>query len=133
MSQPQLLENMSVGDIVRISGLQNRRDLNDCEAKVCLPERKNGRIGVELLNGNERVWVKPENTTLVVTNNKPPEDELTNLDESPLPAKDLLVDMLRKQNINNDVVFECYHEEHVARRNIHEHPEAIPDSLILIP
>jgi len=51
-------------DVAYVSGLQGRPDLNNRAARVCKPTpRADGRIGVEMFIGQERVWIKPFNLT----------------------------------------------------------------------
>ena len=51
-------------DVVYVSGLQGRPDLNNRAARVCNPTaRADRRIGVELFIGQERVWIKRTNLT----------------------------------------------------------------------
>lgn len=51
-------------DVMYVSGLQGRQDLNNRAARVCKPApRGDGRIGVEMFIGQERVWIKPANLT----------------------------------------------------------------------
>jgi|TARA_B110000967_G_scaffold9269_1_gene9329 hypothetical protein len=51
-------------DVAYVSGLRGRPDLNNRAARVCKPTpRADGRIGVEMFIGQERVWIKPFNLT----------------------------------------------------------------------
>lgn len=51
-------------DVAYVSGLQGRPDLNNRAARVCKPTpRTDGRIGVEMFIGQERVWIKSFNLT----------------------------------------------------------------------
>ncbi len=53
-------------DVVFVSGLQGRPDLNNRAARVCkMAPRADGRIGIEMMIGMERVWIKPANLTLI--------------------------------------------------------------------
>ena len=53
-------------DVVFINGLQRRQDLNNRAARVCkTAPRNDGRIGVEMFIGQERIWIKPCNITLI--------------------------------------------------------------------
>ena len=51
----------SLGDEVVVHGLVGRADLNDHAARVCKLPRADGRVGVEMLHSQERVWVKSVN------------------------------------------------------------------------
>ncbi len=51
-------------DVAYVSGLEGRPDLNNRAARVCkAAPRADGRIGVEMFIGQERVWIKPSNLT----------------------------------------------------------------------
>ena len=53
-------------DVAHVSGLQGRQDLNNRAARVCITApRSDGRIGVEMFIGYERVWIKQSNLTLI--------------------------------------------------------------------
>lgn len=54
---------------VYIHGLENRQDLNKRAARVCDVNRHNGRLGVQLLVGCERVAVKFENLAALSNDN----------------------------------------------------------------
>lgn len=53
-------------DLVYIHGLERRVDLNNRGARVCeRTPRADGRVGVEMMLGQERVWIKACNVKLV--------------------------------------------------------------------
>ena len=53
-------------DLVLIQHLTSRSDLNGRAGRVCkLQPRFDGRVGVELMIGSERLWVKPRNLLLI--------------------------------------------------------------------
>ena len=53
-------------DAVYVHDLTGRRDLNNRAARVWgIAPRSDGRIGIEMMLGSERVWIKPSNITLI--------------------------------------------------------------------
>jgi hypothetical protein len=62
-----MLPDFAYDSLVYVHGLLNRIDLNNRCARVCelKPRPGDGRVGIEMLLGMDRVWAKPENLLLV--------------------------------------------------------------------
>lgn len=62
-----MLPDFKYDSLVYVHGLLNRIDLNNRCARVCelTPRPSDGRVGIEMLLGMDRVWAKPENLLVV--------------------------------------------------------------------
>jgi hypothetical protein len=73
-------------DVAYVSGLQARTDLNGHAARVCqVAPRADGRIGVEMFIGQERVWIKPSNLTPIPNTaalSHPPFDSMCSMEKT---------------------------------------------------
>ncbi len=78
-------------DAVMVTGLKGRQDLNNRAGRVCKMEpRSDGRVGIEMLIGMERVWVKEANLVHVSDASVLENDTFAEMPESDLTDLGLL-------------------------------------------
>ena len=71
------MAKLSWDDAMMITGLKNRTDLNNRAARVLSDEpREDGRIGIEMFVGMERVWIQRDNLLGPIVNEAALKDPL---------------------------------------------------------